>query len=110
MKYQASFDELTELTGYKPGEGKRFVIELSTSKNNSRKTMDTLASVSETDGRFVTFKLFHDFSERILSSPCKRATKKAIETQHSKAIAMLSEIKAMAVAHYADKVETEATA
>lgn len=65
------------------------------------------AHIGFLNGGFETVRMYQDYAQRVVDSQ-KRATRKAVETQHAEALAMLDDIKAAAIAHYAPAEQVSA--
>jgi hypothetical protein len=65
----------------------------------------TRASVHQKDGNFVTHRMFHDFSQRLMTAKV-RCTEKNVAEQHAGAMTKREEILEAIVAWYAAKGET----
>jgi hypothetical protein len=83
-----------------PSLGENFVLKIRTSKSNGR--LSSVATVVEERGSFVTYRVFHDYYRIVINGGNKRATQKAIDTQHQEALEMLDTITADALSHYAE--------
>ena len=63
----------------------------------------TTATVQLRDGRFLSHRMFTDFSQRLMTAQV-RCTEKNVAAQHTEAIAKLAEIKEAVAAHYAKEL------
>jgi hypothetical protein len=87
--------------------GNRQQLTLRTGKNDRTKRLETVATVATVDDRgFSTFAFGFgtsggDFYERLESSPCPRATKRAIENQHQMWVVKVQTVMDLVRAHYA---------
>lgn len=82
------------------------VIELTTSKSSSGKLVSRASVVQiekEQGYEIVKFAPFSDYNKGVYASEVKRVTEKAVREQQAKALELIEEIKADAIAFYAGK-------
>lgn len=79
-------------------EGKPTQLRLSTSKRQGG-VLETYASVQSFDDGFVTFRVFRDFSQRIIKDTM-RCTEKSVRLQHDLALTMIEDVTSAALSHH----------
>ena len=90
--------------GITDAEGKRGILSLNTSKGFNGGTR-SYATVTWSDGRFESHKLFGDFNKGVAASQSNRVTQTLIERNHAAAFTstVIEELTAEAKAFYDDK-------
>jgi len=99
-------DQTTTYPFSAPSLGENFFLSIRTSKSNGR--LLSIATVAEKSGSFTTYRVYHDYYRIVINGGNKRATQKAIDTQHQEAVEMLGTITADALRHYAEIAAKEA--
>jgi hypothetical protein len=93
-------DQQTKYPFNAPSLGENFFLNIRTSKSNGR--LLSIATVAQQRGYLTTYRVFHDYYCVVINGGNKRATQKAIDTQHQEAVKMLETITADALRHYAE--------
>lgn len=75
------------------------VLRINTHKVSSGELV-TRATVQVRDGRFLSHRMYTDFSQCLKTSR-DRCTEKNVSAQHAEAVSKLAEIKEAVTAHYA---------
>jgi hypothetical protein len=99
-------DQQTKYPFSAPSLNENFFLNIRTSKSNGR--LLSIATVSEQDGNFTTYRIYHDYYRIVINGGNKRATQNAIDKQHQEALDMLPDIFADALRHYAEIAAKEA--